>query len=59
VNLFEVSSRGSVASATHHAHKRPGRWPSDPEDFVPELADCSLARIFGWAPKVYTGDQPR
>jgi hypothetical protein len=59
VTLFEVSSRASVASATHHAHKRPGHWPSDPEDFVPELADCSLARIFGWTPKVYTGDPPR
>ncbi|SRR6266540_1070016 len=58
VTLFEVSSRASVASATHHASKRPGHWPSDPEDFAPELADCSLARIFGWAPKVYTGDPP-
>jgi hypothetical protein len=59
VNLFEVSSRASVASATHHARKRLGHWPSDPEDFIPELADCSLARIFGWAPKVYMGDPRR
>jgi hypothetical protein len=58
VSLFEVSSRESVASAIHSAHKRPGHWPSDPEDFIPELADCSLARVFGWTPKVYTGDPP-
>jgi TolB-like protein len=58
VNLFEVSSRASVASASHHAKKRPGHWPSDPEDFIPELADCSLARIFGWTPRAYAGDPP-
>ena len=57
-NLFEVSTREEVASATHFARRRTGHWPSDPEDFLPELADCSLARIFGWAPKVYVGDPP-
>lgn len=58
VNLLEVTTRATVATATHHAHKRPGHWPSDPEDFVPELADSSLSRIFGWTPKPYRGDPP-
>jgi len=58
VTLFDVTSRESVAEASHYAKKRPGHWPSDPEDFIPELADCSLSKIFGWTPKTYTGDPP-
>lgn len=58
VTLWEVSSHGVVASASHLAKGRI-RWPSNPADFIPELADYSLARIFGWAPRVYKGDPPR
>jgi len=56
LKLYEVSSGEVVASAVHYDHGRANHWPSDPKDFITELADCALAKIFGWKPGVYEGD---
>lgn len=56
LKLYEVKSGEVVAAATHFDRGRANHWPSDPADFIPELADCTLSRIFGWTPKVYEGD---
>jgi hypothetical protein len=54
VELYEVSSRELVASGTHAVKGATEEYVDrHPERFVPEMADGSLGRIFGWPQTVF------
>jgi hypothetical protein len=54
LELYDVASRQLVASAAHNMNGSSAALVSlSPHRFVPELVDHSLARIFGWPPKVW------
>jgi hypothetical protein len=54
LELYEVESRQLVAAAAHRMNGSSGALASlSPHRFVPELVDHTLARIFGWRPKVW------
>jgi Domain of unknown function (DUF4823) len=54
LELYDVASRQLVASAAHNMNGSGAALASlSPHRFVPELVDHSLARIFGWPPKVW------
>lgn len=54
LELYGVSSKQLVASAGHKMNGSSGAFISlSPHRFVPEIVSHSLARLFGWRPKVW------
>lgn len=54
LELYDVASRQLVASASHNINGSGVALASlSPYRFVPEIVDQTLARIFGWRPKVW------
>jgi hypothetical protein len=54
VELWDASSRALVASGTHAVTGAIEEYVDrHPDRFVPELADASLGRIFGWSQTIF------
>ena len=55
LELYEVSTKHLVASGGHRVAGQVFTLKSgqSPTRFLPEAADHSLAKIFGWQPSVY------
>ena len=54
VEVYEVASREMVASGTHAVTGATEEYVDrHPDRFVPELADGSLGRVFGWPQTVF------
>lgn len=57
LELHEVSTKKIVASAVHRLVGGQVKWGSNsPIEFIPELADHALAKIFGWVPRLYADE---
>ena len=54
VELYDVSSRDLVAAGTHTVTGATEEYVDrHPDRFIPELADGSMARVFGWQQTVF------